>query len=635
MTSSKVLKLYDVSKPTKIRVDGSKLNGISAILYQKHDSTWFPVSCASRFLSITEKNYHPIEVEMLAVSWGCQKMNMYLYGLSEFIVQTDHKPLIPILNNKMLIDMSPRIQRMRMTLLKYSFKAEHVQGTTLLDADALSRAPVDTPTKTDEMAERDIITHVNAIIQAMPATSTRLQEIRDNTATDTVLQKLRLTITQGWPNTKQDCREECKPYFDSRHDITEIEGLLVKGNRIIIPTIMRKDILSRIHVGHQGMEKCKRRARLSCYWPLMNQQIENMIRKCSACSKYAVSKPTEALNPPPVPTKPWQKVGTDLFEVHGQAFLVVTDYYSLWPEVYLLRQTTSKQVIDVIKDVFSRHGIPDELYSDNGPQYSSTLFKTFTREWNFTHTTSSPRYPKSNGLAESSVKTVKLLIKKCLLTNQDIKEGLLAIRNTPLQCGFSPAQLLMGRTLQDNLPNFQDITTPPPPITRDLQRERAKQKIYHDDIHRTVNCPAESEFHQGQRVRIQHHTTKEWTIDGIVRQKVAPRSYLVDIQNGSTLRRNTKDIRKVFSLTSFQSVQNEVVNNALEFEGQDSDSETETSDGSETIPYNDEDEGSIDYKSDTESDTLPYDEESEIENEYITKSGRVCKKKSPVDYDEL
>ena len=111
------------------------------------------------------------------------------------------------------------------------------------------------------------------------------------------------------------------------------------------------------------MYKCKRRARLSCYWPLMNQQIENMIRKYPACSKYAVSKPTEALKPPPVPTKPWQKVRTHLFEVHGKAFLVIIDYYCLWPEVYLLRQTTSKQVIEVIKDVFSRHGVPDELYS--------------------------------------------------------------------------------------------------------------------------------------------------------------------------------------------------------------------------------------------------------------------------------
>ena len=128
---------YDTNRPTKLRVDGSKLHGISAILYQKHDQDWFPVFCASRFLSDYEKNYHPVEIEMLAVSWGCKKMHMYIHGLSQFTIQTDHKPLIPTLNNKMLVDMSPRIQRMKMALLPYTFTTEHVKGTTLKDADAL------------------------------------------------------------------------------------------------------------------------------------------------------------------------------------------------------------------------------------------------------------------------------------------------------------------------------------------------------------------------------------------------------------------------------------------------------------------------------------------------------------------
>ena len=74
--------LYDTNQPTKLRVDGSKLHGISAILYQKHDQDWFPVFCASRFLSDYEKNYHPIGIKMLAVSWGCKKMHMYIHWLS-------------------------------------------------------------------------------------------------------------------------------------------------------------------------------------------------------------------------------------------------------------------------------------------------------------------------------------------------------------------------------------------------------------------------------------------------------------------------------------------------------------------------------------------------------------------------
>ena len=93
LSSPQTLKLYDVQKTTKIRVDASKLNGISVILYQQHQDNWLPVTCASRYLTTEEKNYYPIELEMQAVTWGCEKMNMYLQGLPHFTIQTDHKPL--------------------------------------------------------------------------------------------------------------------------------------------------------------------------------------------------------------------------------------------------------------------------------------------------------------------------------------------------------------------------------------------------------------------------------------------------------------------------------------------------------------------------------------------------------------
>jgi len=99
---------YDQHRPTKIRTDASNHNGISVILYQQHEEGWKPVDCASRFLTQAEKNYHPIELEMQAVTWGCEKMTPYLQGLLYFLVQTDHKPLVPILNYKPLIEMSPR-----------------------------------------------------------------------------------------------------------------------------------------------------------------------------------------------------------------------------------------------------------------------------------------------------------------------------------------------------------------------------------------------------------------------------------------------------------------------------------------------------------------------------------------------
>ena len=153
----------------------SKLNGISAVLKQQQkNGDWKHVAYASRFLSDTEKNYHPIEVEMLAITWGCEKMNLYIHGLLNFLIVTDHKPLIPILQSKLLGDMSPRTQSMRMRLMKYSLEAKHCSGKDVVDVDAFSRAPTQLP-KEELYAERGIECHVMAVLQQMPASDSRLE----------------------------------------------------------------------------------------------------------------------------------------------------------------------------------------------------------------------------------------------------------------------------------------------------------------------------------------------------------------------------------------------------------------------------------------------------------------------------
>ena len=111
-----------------------------------------------------------------------------------------------------------------------------------------------------------------------------------------------------------------------------------------------------------------------------------------------------------MPTEPWQKVGTDLFHVNGKDFLLLMDYHSNYPEVAQLKS---------IKSIFGRHGIPQIVQSDNGPQYSNQEFQMFAEEYGFQHTTSSPLYPKANGKAEKGVEIVKRLLKKAAETKSD------------------------------------------------------------------------------------------------------------------------------------------------------------------------------------------------------------------------
>ena len=136
----------------------------------------------------------------------------------------------------------------------------------------------------------------------------------------------------------------------------------------------------------------------------------------------------------------------------GKTYLIVTDYYSGYPEVMQLQTITSRAIVTAIKTIFARFGIPEVLISDNGPQYDCKEFKEFSKEWDFHHVISSPYYPKSNGLAENSVKTVKRMIKKCGDSKQDVYKAILAYRSSPLKSGQSPVQLLMNRRIRSSLP---------------------------------------------------------------------------------------------------------------------------------------------------------------------------------------
>ena len=148
-------------------------------------------------------------------------------------------------------------------------------------------------------------------------------------------------------------------------------------------------MLEKLHQGHQGKTKCKQRARQSIWWPRISQDIEDRVQKCLTCLK-SHKQHAEPLIPTSLPDYPWQRVGTDLFEWKKVTYLLIIDYYSRFIEMAKLTKLTSKEVISHTKSIFSRHGIPEVVVSDNGPQFSAEEFTLFAREYNFTHITSSP-----------------------------------------------------------------------------------------------------------------------------------------------------------------------------------------------------------------------------------------------------
>ena len=152
---------------------------------------------------------------------------------------------------------------------------------------------------------------------------------------------------------------------------------------------------------------------------------------------------------PDIPDRPWSKIAADLFEYQNHHYLLIVDYFSKWLEVIKLDNLSSKTTITCLKGLISRYGFIDEIISDNGPQFSSMEFKTFSTEFGFKHVTSSPHFAQSNVQAERMVQTVKRLIMK----STDPFRALLDYRNTPLDIGLSTAQIVLNRRLKTSLPS--------------------------------------------------------------------------------------------------------------------------------------------------------------------------------------
>ena len=171
-------------------------------------------------------------------------------------------------------------------------------------------------------------------------------------------------------------------FWNHRDKLTVTDGLILKRNKIVIPTALTHLILERIHIGHMGVEKCVHRARDVLFWPRMSSDLSNMVLNCSICLECRNANAKEPLEPQKISQYPWQVVATDLFCWNSADYIVIVDYYSLFFEVHKLGSTNSQSVINKLKGTFSRQGIPEILVSNNA-QYSSQQFSNFAKKIGF------------------------------------------------------------------------------------------------------------------------------------------------------------------------------------------------------------------------------------------------------------
>nr|VZH95980.1 unnamed protein product [Spirometra erinaceieuropaei] len=456
LSSDLLLTHYDPTLPIVVAADASN-HGVGAVISHTFpDGSEKAIMHASRTLTPAEKNYGQIEKEALALVFAVKKFHKLLYG-RHFTLLTDHKPLLSIFGSKKGIPVysASRLQRWATILLGYDFDIRYCRTTYFGQADALSRLisnqqePEEDTVIAAISIEDDVRRQLSDAIRGIPVTAA---DIRRATEQDPVLRQAITNVQTCWPTTA--LAGNLRQLFLRRASLSVVDSCLMFADRVVIPSSLRPTVLRQFHAAHPGTSRMKSIARSFAYWPGIDGDIDDLVRRCSRCQQAAKMPPRQPPIPWQPPERPWSRVHIDFAgPLNGVSYLILVDAYSKWPEIAPLNPATASATIAFLQRIFSQHGLPEVLISDNGSQFISSTFEDFCRQHNIQHLRSPPYHPQSNGQAERFVDTFKRALLKArgeVTTNEIVQAFLFSYRTTPNPAspgGVSPAEALMGRKL--------------------------------------------------------------------------------------------------------------------------------------------------------------------------------------------
>ena len=307
------------------------------------------------------------------------------------------------------------------------------------------------------------------------------------TSSDPCLVHLASVIQSGFPRTKRQLDAALRPFWNIRYDIfVGQDGVIMYGDRIVVPVSLQESVLQILHSGHQGMSSMLCRANQLFFWPGMGSGIQRIRDECSAYCKNAPSQPWLPPYDWEVPSTPFESIFADYFDLSGHHYLLTGDRLSGWVEVFCARpgskQSGAHGLIPQLRLFFATFGVPEVLSSDGGPEFKSSATSDFLRLWGIKHRISSSYNPQSNGRAEVAVKKVKRFLISCIgpsgsLDNDKFLRGMLQLRNSPdRDCNLSPAQIIFGRPLRDAFPFVNCQLKFDNPAVHPMWREAWKSK---------------------------------------------------------------------------------------------------------------------------------------------------------------
>ncbi|BES87407.1 Hypothetical Protein NTJ_00214 [Nesidiocoris tenuis] len=412
---------------------------------------------------------------------------------------------------------SSRLLRYATFLSAFDYEVVFKDGESNVNADCFSRAPVNQRSSSGDISINDEVQDVcmNSINQI----STEIlnsDSIRKETVADVELMDIKAKI-------------ETDPELALEYTLDN--GILFKGQRVIVPKILRNAVLQELHRTHIGISKMKQLARRYVYWKGIDNDIEHLSRSCEPCAKMKSSPPKAQVHPWDEPQNNWDRIHIDYAgPFQGFWFLIVMDSKSRWAEIKICRTApTSTSTIEMLSEIFSVHGYPYVMVSDNASIFVSDQFQTFCSAKGIFQKLIAPGHPATNGLAERNVYTLKSRLKAMsedpAPMQSKIREILFRYRMTPLANNSTPAENYLGRKVRCELDALRPL-------------KHSKNLVY--DFHAR-------QLSVGDRVQARYfqRNSNLWKFGSVVR-KLGRLHYLIrlDEQPNGVVKRHINQLRR-------------------------------------------------------------------------------------------
>jgi len=466
-----------------------------------------------------------------------------------------------------------RLFRLKQRALPWYFNIAHLAGESNYAAVATSRHP--SPAGSINLLNANDIVEcafMNSIKQNTPnETSLSWDRIVSETQRDPTLSTLLECVQKGFQEDHHQI-PDLKPYWRYCDALYELDGVLLYNDRVVVPPSLRQQVIDTLHAAHQGVSSMEARARATSFWPGLTSDIEKARASCEDCIKNAPSQP----RPPPAtfnpPSTPFEAIVADFFKCAGYNYLVIADRLSAWADIFKCTpgspQSGAEGLIGCLRNYFARFGVPTELSSDGGPEFTAGKTEKFLSNWGVKHRLSSAYNPQSNGRAEVAVKSAKRLLRSNIGTSGSLDtdgflKAMLQLRNTPdPDCHLSPAQIIFGRPLRDTLAFANRLEKFSNPEIRPTWREAWKEKetALRHRYHRTSESLQEHSrcfppLSIGDKCYVQNQSgnhPKRWDRSGSVVDVLGNDSYLIKIDgSGRLTQRNCRFLQKFMPVLPF------------------------------------------------------------------------------------